>query len=34
VAGDEGTLVNQKRPENQWIFHPDLDACTPDGPIL
>jgi hypothetical protein len=33
LARDEGTKINQARPENQWIVHPSLDGCTPDGPI-
>ncbi|CAN5551159.1 hypothetical protein BH20ACI3_BH20ACI3_32360 [soil metagenome] len=28
-AQAEETLANQKRPEHQWHFHPDLDGCAP-----
>ena len=34
LAGAEATVLNQARPENQWILHPDLDGCSSDGPIL
>jgi hypothetical protein len=30
LAEDEGTIVNQARPENQWAVHPDLDGCASD----
>lgn len=26
----QDTQDRQRRPENQWIFHPDVDGCQPD----
>jgi hypothetical protein len=28
-ATSPSTLVNQKRPENQWQVHPIIDGCQP-----
>src|SRR5205085_617885 len=25
---------NQRRPENRWCFHPDLDGCQPPAPSI
>lgn len=34
VAQDPATVTAQAQPQNQWSFHPDLDGCVADGPIL
>ena len=23
---------NQQAPENQWVFHPEVDGCKPEDP--
>jgi hypothetical protein len=33
IADAEETIVNQAKPENQWVLHPAIDACTPQSPI-
>lgn len=28
----QDTYDRQQQPENQWVFHPDIDGCQPDEP--
>ena len=38
TPAEQATYDNQQKPENQWVFHPDVDGCTPapndDLPVI